>query len=557
MVVTGAPPDGQVRVETTLELAGQAWSCSGEYVADDDGQVDTAARASSGGSYTGVDPFGLFWSAELPPAYDWDVLHSMTVVARATCDDLVGDASYARMLVADGVTVADVREPDAVGRLFLPDAPGDVPGAVLVAGAVGGRGLPETAPLLASHGVAVLSLAHWNHPGLPETMRSLDVEVVARACDWLRARVGVRDLPPAVVGVARGGELALLAASLFPERVGPAASLAGSGVAWGAVGPGTDPREPAWSHAGEPVAHLARTDDDWDTLLSDPAAVAAAEVPVERATGPLLLLSGADDQHLAECQAERRDCRARRAARHPRGDLHRLSGRRPPGLRAARLPARQSDRASGRTRPGARRLPGGQPRCAARLVATAARPRGGAGPMSEHQDGIGDPDALERLWTPYRMAYIRGENKPPDGSEGECPFCRITALDDEAGLVVRRGESAYVVLNLYPYTAGHLMICPYRHIADYTEVTDEESAEIGAMTREAMRTVRAVSRAEGFNVGMNQGAAGGAGIRAHLHQHVVPRWIGDSNFMPVIGRTKTVPQLLRDTRALLAEAWQG
>ena len=105
------------------------------------------------------------------------------------------------------------------------------------------------------------------------------------------------------------------------------------------------------------------------------------------------------------------------------------------------------------------------------------------------------------------------------------------------------------MLNLYPYAAGHLMVCPYRHIADYTEVTDEESAEIGSLTRAAMRTLRAVSHAEGFNVGMNQGAAGGAGIRAHLHQHVVPRWVGDSNFMPVIGHTKTLPQLLQDTRA--------
>ena len=172
-----------------------------------------------------------------------------------------------------------------------------------------------------------------------------------------------------------------------------------------------------------------------------------------------------------------------------------------------------------------------------------------------HQDGIGVTDELDRLWTPYRMAYIRGENKPADASEGECPFCRVPSLDDEAGLVVRRGTTAYAVLNLYPYAAGHLMVCPYRHIADYTEVTDEESAEIGAMTRAAMRTVRAVSHAEGFNVGMNQGTAGGAGIRAHLHQHVVPRWVGDSNFMPVIGQTKTLPQLLQDSRRLLAEAW--
>jgi ATP adenylyltransferase len=171
------------------------------------------------------------------------------------------------------------------------------------------------------------------------------------------------------------------------------------------------------------------------------------------------------------------------------------------------------------------------------------------------QDGVGAPDGLERLWTPYRMAYIRGESKPTDASAGECPFCRIPTLDDETGLVVRRGETSYVVLNLYPYAPGHLMVCPYRHLADYTEVTEEESAEMAGMTRAAMRAVRAVSHAEGFNIGMNQGAAGGAGIRAHLHQHVVPRWVGDANFMPVIGHTKTLPQLLHDTRELLAAAW--
>ena len=172
-----------------------------------------------------------------------------------------------------------------------------------------------------------------------------------------------------------------------------------------------------------------------------------------------------------------------------------------------------------------------------------------------HQDGVGEPDGLERLWTPYRMAYIRGENKPADASAEECPFCRIPSLDDETGLVVRRGETSYVLLNLYPYAAGHLMVCPYRHVADYTEVTDEESAEVAALTRAAIRTVRAVSHAEGFNIGINQGSAGGAGIRAHLHQHVVPRWVGDANFMPVIGRTKTLPQLLQETRSLLAAGW--
>ncbi len=169
--------------------------------------------------------------------------------------------------------------------------------------------------------------------------------------------------------------------------------------------------------------------------------------------------------------------------------------------------------------------------------------------------GPGEPDGLERLWTPYRMAYIRGEERPTTTDAEDCPFCRIPGVDDADGLVVHRGVTAYVVLNLFPYAAGHLMVCPYRHIPDYTDTTDEEVVEIGALTKRAMTVLRSVSRAEGFNVGMNQGQAGGAGIRAHLHQHVVPRWVGDANFMPIIGRTKTMPALLADTRALLAEAW--
>jgi len=171
------------------------------------------------------------------------------------------------------------------------------------------------------------------------------------------------------------------------------------------------------------------------------------------------------------------------------------------------------------------------------------------------QDGIGQPDDLDRLWTPHRMAYIRGENKPSDATSGECPFCRIPSLPDEEGLVVHRGATAYAVLNLYPYAPGHLMVCPYRHIADYTETTDDEAAEIASMTKHAMTVIRSVSNAAGFNIGMNQGHIAGAGIAAHLHQHVVPRWPGDQNFMPIIGRTKTLAELLSDTRELLAKGW--
>ena len=122
--------------------------------------------------------------------------------------------------------------------------------------------------------------------------------------------------------------------------------------------------------------------------------------------------------------------------------------------------------------------------------------------------------------------------------------------------MVARGQTVFAVLNLYPYNPGHLMVCPYRHVADYTELEPAETVELAQFTQAAMRVVRRVSGPQGFNLGMNQGHVGGAGIAAHLHQHVVPRWSGDTNFMPVIGRTKVLPQLLSDTRALLAKAWE-
>jgi ATP adenylyltransferase len=171
------------------------------------------------------------------------------------------------------------------------------------------------------------------------------------------------------------------------------------------------------------------------------------------------------------------------------------------------------------------------------------------------QAGAGAPDAWRRLWTPHRMAYIKGEGKPTD-DEG-CPFCRIPELSDEDGLIVARGERAYAVLNLYPYNAGHLLVVPYRHVPDYTDLDDAETVEVAALTKAALRTIRAASGAQGFNVGINLGAVAGAGIASHLHQHVVPRWGGDTNFMPVVGQTKVLPQLLSATRELLAREWRG
>ncbi len=155
------------------------------------------------------------------------------------------------------------------------------------------------------------------------------------------------------------------------------------------------------------------------------------------------------------------------------------------------------------------------------------------------------------------MAYIKGENKSGHEADADqCPFCRIITMDDAEGLVIARGGTVYAVLNLYPYNPGHLMVVPYRHVADYPDLTAEETAELATFTQRAMLTARRAAAPHGFNIGINQGVIGGAGIASHLHQHVVPRWGGDVNFMPVIAGTKVLPQLLSETHTLLVGAWK-
>ena len=164
----------------------------------------------------------------------------------------------------------------------------------------------------------------------------------------------------------------------------------------------------------------------------------------------------------------------------------------------------------------------------------------------------GVPDEFQRLWTPHRMAYIQAG---PEPLRDTCPFCAAPDKADEDGLIVARGRTAYVLLNLFPYNSGHLLVCPYRHISTYDEATPEEVAEIGALTQRAMRVLRSVSRCDGFNIGMNQGHVAGAGVEGHLHQHIVPRWMSDANFFPIIAKTKALPQLLGDVRKTVADAW--
>lgn len=166
----------------------------------------------------------------------------------------------------------------------------------------------------------------------------------------------------------------------------------------------------------------------------------------------------------------------------------------------------------------------------------------------------GVPDAFQRLWTPHRMAYIKGGQGQFKNQE-DCPFCVAPGRSDEESLIVHRGRHAYVVLNLFPYNPGHLLVCPYRHVPDYTDIDVEETAEVAELTQTAMRVLRKVSNPTGFNLGMNQGVTGGAGIAAHLHQHIVPRWGGDGNFLPIIAQTKAVTQTLGEVRRQVAAAW--
>ena len=153
------------------------------------------------------------------------------------------------------------------------------------------------------------------------------------------------------------------------------------------------------------------------------------------------------------------------------------------------------------------------------------------------------------------MSYIVESPARRDPSQPNQPFTDIPSMSDEDGLMVARGHLVYAVLNLYPYNPGHLMVVPYRRVAELEDLTDAETAEMMKFVQQAIRVMKSISRPDGFNVGLNLGKSAGGSLAEHLHMHVVPRWSGDANFITIVGETKVVPQLLRDTRALLADEW--
>ena len=150
--------------------------------------------------------------------------------------------------------------------------------------------------------------------------------------------------------------------------------------------------------------------------------------------------------------------------------------------------------------------------------------------------------AMERVWAPWRLEYIVGEKTPG------CVFCEPVKQDaDEKNRILFRGKTAFVIMNAFPYSNGHLLVPPYRHVADLSDLTDEESLEIMQLVRMCCEALAATCSPDGFNVGINLGTAAGAGISDHLHVHVVPRWNGDTNFMPVFADVKVIPEALATT----------
>ncbi len=161
--------------------------------------------------------------------------------------------------------------------------------------------------------------------------------------------------------------------------------------------------------------------------------------------------------------------------------------------------------------------------------------------------------ANQRIWAPWRLEYVKDASKE---DEQECIFCvKPAADDDEANLIVHRGARCFVILNLFPYTNGHLMVAPYEHVATLPELDQETVGELMALAQRAMGVLENAYEPHGYNVGFNQGRVAGAGVEHHIHMHVVPRWGGDTNFMPVLADTRVMPQSLEQSYETLKGAF--
>jgi ATP adenylyltransferase len=160
-------------------------------------------------------------------------------------------------------------------------------------------------------------------------------------------------------------------------------------------------------------------------------------------------------------------------------------------------------------------------------------------------------EQMDTLWAPWRMQYLEAERRPDD----ECVFCRAASdtVHDQENLVLHRNETCYIVFNRYPYNTGHVLVVPYRHVGDLADLTEREANNLFQVTRYCVVVLRKALNPHAFNLGLNLGAAAGAGITDHVHMHVVPRWQGDTNFMPIVAKTKVISEMLSTTYEKVAK----
>ena len=309
VLVRRLPPGRRVRVRAgCTDGAGVPVTSWADYRVGDDGTLDVARSAPLAGTYRGVDPYGLWWSMGAPRPTEFT--RSPTAIATSvqvqSGDTVVGRASWRRLWQAPGVT-AEPAGADRTGTLFTP-AQRAAPAVLVLGGSDGSRPWAEgVAALLASRGLNALALAYFGQPGLPATLARVPLEYIGAAVSWLSRRPGVAGRV-AIAGASRGGELALLAGATFPE-VTAVVGWAASGVVWAGLGPGGRVGGAAWTHRGVPVPYAipdelsAEAGKGADPVVLRPTFAApaarpeaAAVIPVERIHGPLVLISGGDDQ---------------------------------------------------------------------------------------------------------------------------------------------------------------------------------------------------------------------------------------------------------------------
>jgi len=310
LTVSGCDPGGTVEVAATIETARATARSSAVVIARADGSVDLGRDASEGGSYFGIDPFGLWWSAQ-PIAPPQSQLAPLLCQLRVSADGRQAEHQVQRHWIAPGVDVRPIRDAGVVGLYARPAGSKTFPAVVALGGSSGGFGpAAQWAPLLAAHGFATLAVAYFGAPGLPESMLGIELEAVERAIAWLLNRAEVDGDRVALMGISRGAELALLAGSLL-DRIAAVVALAPSNVAWGGLDADGPVDAAAWTFRGEPIPYAtfgeqarsdARAADATVVLrpacsasVEDPTSVRHAEIPVERIDGPILLVSGEDD----------------------------------------------------------------------------------------------------------------------------------------------------------------------------------------------------------------------------------------------------------------------